>query len=1155
MFSLWHSSLRGIFAIILIVGASNPYSLPAQRPRAAPSDPIQALLDLPAPLPQSAYDYSNPWEREDKPPLPGEDAPIELLIKYWTNHGFPNPKQPPPSERVKRRFLSATEKEPELIQGFLLRDLLPDTSETHDRLKAWLDGGHPVNDDSSESQSEKLDRERVRQWLMTHSRYFRDELEQKAVNLREVDGHIINEQFLIAFARLDWEKAKITLERHVASDSLNRVALGLSVQYAHAVETREAALESALRESLRKIVANSQASAYARSKACETLLKYEWPGRDEWYLSLFNDETLREPKTGRRRPNPLCAPLNADPDKWIPIIARMVGSSNRTVHDAAVDALTGILWSHPRREALAPLLPWLADPSWSSAGDQFIREQLVQHLARIQVPEAAPYLINILEGGGFGLQDWAARALANYHAPQAGPVLRKLGAKSSGMSQGAFAAALIGCGALSDEEKIDRLELYASKIKRVNADYGLDYNPVGGDFDSFEWRIGANLSDIKVAPVHLAPRLLERVDALRKENPPLADNLLLVVQRWPVPAVFQNIIERIGDGTADRLAIGQALLHREKLRSDFVDELQRILDKGGLGAGIAAALLSDSSSQAEILNGKDRKAQIALIACARLIRAPLPVDILGKLYKLNDTRLSLAVDRYLESEDSVEARKLVLAQHPGEAIILGGRWNFTPRPKGDFFRWEERLREEVKRRNGAEEIFSMAVGNQEKIYQSLIIRVRHGRANLVKAKDESRDEYRELTESEWRDARELFNSIGFDELTTLIWMPANTGAIDYDLSDTVFAHVKMDGGRRVFTNTVSGRSKSKSAYQRLYRLFSSLATGKEFRLRYKLEDQIKGLEVLYSDDKSPAQNICMQGRQARVLLKEAILDGEKKSRQEDQWPEPYNWRWRTVQNGGLGEVTSEPSTCPITKNAEEYEKEIGGNPDETFRAPWQLRNGGEMIRVGYQRNSQSYTRGVWRLKSGRETERIAEGSYGWPLVTRDGKWLLVTKYGDSAEKTLNTIVRFDLRTKQQFKTEFASKDYVQTVAEIESLGKVLIVRPDHSYLRMAEGDFYLLDPATGAIEPVKGEFRPLQQQTYRPLQFVSGANEYWAAIPNEEQNRTQFGRYDAKRFAFKPLLQLPDIKFDSMQMWVDETNNHIYITYNGHLLRISMKLK
>jgi hypothetical protein len=38
---------------------------------------------------------------------------------------------------------------------------------------------------------------------------------------------------------------------------------------------------------------------------------------------------------------------------------------------------------------------------------------------------------------------------------------------------------------------------------------------------------------------------------------------------------------------------------------------------------------------------------------------------------------------------------------------------------------------------------------------------------------------------------------------------------------------------------------------------------------------------------------------------------------------------------------------------------------------------------------------------------------------------------------------------------------------------------------------------------------------------------------------TQIWRYDAKRFAFKPMMDLPEIKFDSMQMWVDEAANFV----------------
>src|SRR5262249_7959243 len=339
-------------------------------------------------------------------------------------------------------------------------------------------------------------------------------------------------------------------------------------------------------------------------------------------------------------------------------------------------------------------------------------------------------------------------------------------------------------------------------------------------------------------------------------------------------------------------------------------------------------------------------------ACARLTREPLPVEAVGDLYKLEDSRMSLAVDRYLESEDSAEARRLILARHPGEAMILGANRSFDPRPRGEFFNWEEKLREEVKRQDGSEEIFAMAVGSL-KILQSMIIRVHNGKAFAVKAKDESRDEYRELTEQEWREATDLFNSVEFDELQPLIWVPPNTGMGHYNLPHTVFAHVKSDGGRRIFTNTVTEHGKGKTAHQRLYNLFSALAKSDGFKLRYKLEDHIKGLEVLYTDDEIPAQNVCLQDHQTRVLFKEDFKDGQEKPLRKRNWARPQALRWRTLQNGRPGEVTQEPAACPVTKFEEQFGKEIGGNRDETFRAPWQLRKGDEMIRIGYLSDTRS----------------------------------------------------------------------------------------------------------------------------------------------------------------------------------------------------------
>jgi hypothetical protein len=70
-----------------------------------------------------------------------------------------------------------------------------------------------------------------------------------------------------------------------------------------------------------------------------------------------------------------------------------------------------------------------------------------------------------------------------------------------------------------------------------------------------------------------------------------------------------------------------------------------------------------------------------------------------------------------------------------------------------------------------------------------------------------------------------------------------------------------------------------------------------------------------------------------------------------------------------------------------------------------------------------------------------------------------------------------------------------------------------------------------------------------------GSREYWAAIPDFEKRLTRVGRYDTRTFRFKPLMEIPDIRFASDDMWVDEAARRIYLAYNGHLLRLPLTIK
>ncbi|HQR33510.1 MAG TPA: HEAT repeat domain-containing protein, partial [Blastocatellia bacterium] len=808
-------------------------------------------------------------------------------------------------------------------------------------------------------------------------------------------------------------------------------------------------------------------------------------------------------------------------------------------HDAAISALMQLNWQRPRKEAMLPLLPWLTNPNWASARLKPMRERLVQQMTQIQIPEAIPYLIAALSDGDRYFRVTVARSLAEYDASQAGADLRKAALEAAPGWKPTFAQALVKCGALRDGEKIVYLELYASKIKRaedvtlMQDGTGLHYILRDDDCESLDCIIGWQLSEERNAPVQLASALIERAKALQLTNPTLANNLLLIVQRWPVPAVFQNIAERIGDGTADHRAIGQALRHREKFRASAGLELQALTKRGGRAAGIAAALLGDQSIEKEILRGNDREAQTALLACGRLLREPLSVEPVGALYAVkNNSLLKKAVDLYLESEDSPEARKRIWAEHRNEALILGARHSFDPQPSGAVSKWEEKLREEVKRPNGSEEIFAMSVGASAN--PTISIRVRRGKAIVIKSKDGSREEFRELTDNELSEVRELFEETDFNKLTSRIWVPAKTSLALGPSDETEFIHLTASGGHRVYALLPRPFKKEINAHQKLYALFSRLEKADDFRLRYKLADLIEGLDVLLADDSKFVKTVCQQGSEMRVMIGKPGTDEDS--------------HWFALSSNGLGGETDEPAACRILGDRKELGDQIGGWLEGKYAA-WKVRTGGNTIQSGYLSGDSNYSPGLWKVHSGKAPERISEISLNWLLVT-GGRWVIGSQTGENRQQTLR---RFDLRTNRMLPTNVLSADYVQPISEIPAMGKVLIACHKDHYSQPTKTDFYLLDPTTGSAQPVKGEFRPLQHQTFRPLQPVMGSTEFWAAIPDEHLNRTQVGTYDAQRFEFKPLLELPALKFDSMRMWVNEQDksaNRIFISYNGHLLSL-----
>jgi hypothetical protein len=293
------------------------------------------------------------------------------------------------------------------------------------------------------------------------------------------------------------------------------------------------------------------------------------------------------------------------------------------------------------------------------------------------------------------------------------------------------------------------------------------------------------------------------------------------------------------------------------------------------------------------------------------------------------------------------------------------------------------------------------------------------------------------------------------------------------------------------------------------------------------------LEALVADDKHPVNYVCKQGDEIRALVKEKDSGGIE-TNGDGNWGKEV-WHWRSVTNNKLGEIADQPDACPIIDAREDMPEEMRkGRP--ILSGSWKIRAGRYFVRAGRWKDRN----GLWLCAPGAEPKLIVEGGYSALLVTPDGNHLVAAISG-----SLSTLTRIDLRTNQEVKVETDRFGYPVTLAP--GSGKAYFPRS-----RGEQTEHLLLDPATGALEVVKGEFKPLGDQGLRPLQPVAGSQEYWAAIPDSEKNLTRVGRYDARAFIFKPLMEIPQILFTSDEMWVDEAANRIYLAYKGHLLRLPL---
>ena len=194
---------------------------------------------------------------------------------------------------------------------------------------------------------------------------------------------------------------------------------------------------------------------------------------------------------------------------------------------------------------------------------------------------------------------------------------------------------------------------------------------------------------------------------------------------------------------------------------------------------------------------------------------------------------------------------------------------------------------------------------------------------------------------------------------------------------------------------------------------------------------------------------------------------------------------------------------------------------------WKVRSGNSEIRTG-----RYYSGKLFRVNRSQPPALITEGQFLNPVVSGDGRWAVVTKANGNWYQP-KEIARINLQNGKEFKVNLPPADNFYAVSFLSAHNKILLYRGAGRTMSPYETDssqftkridyeaaeeseeetvgqrndnknpspkvpeYYLLDAATGAASQVKGEFRPLVQQTYRPY--------------SRPITRTNFGRQSSMR--------------------------------------------
>lgn len=1064
---------------------------------------------------------------------PAADAPAEELLDYW--HSAKETEAP--DEPTRGRLLDICESTPTEIP-LLLPFLQLESAAVQDRLKHLYDQISSERTEQAASSAQLL-----RDALMYHSSYFREELVRRAFwpdDVVEDDASKAMESLVRLDRAAAFEKLRGAA---VAPDALRR-AVALTALLHHFADESAPADRDAWRDALQRLVISSEAPMKARRRALLTVTADKSDDTVAWFIGLFRIPTLDALEEYSTRSTPLGDVLADDPDFWIPKVVPLVRNKDQAVHANAVHALIQFNNDRARADALRPLLPWLADPKWAPEPKELLgRLRLIQSLDQIDLPEAIPALLKIsARENGYELQA-AAEALAHHHAREAiGPLKASLKREKAPDQIRAITRAIVVLGGFSPQDTSDALTRYAVAMSTAAGSDDYEKASSLGHNGKLDWRVfaGQELARTELTGDDTAIAVLESADRLAEKNPVAADLLRQFTVKWQTPTAIRFIEDRLRAGSITADWVEQLVASREKLST----ALGALSGLRGTALGVQAALRLDKTRHDAVLQGGDVLAQRALFATARLGRVSLPIAASARLLDSGDKELANAAELYLEADDSATAREAIWTHHPNEARIVGGSPGFY----GDSFRGsiserEKSLTDIIRRNDGPEEIFALL---SEGTWGG------RGQRSLLAYKDRAvvrcddgngRVREQNLRPEQFVALRRWLEREQVDELPAF-----DAGAMDG--VQYQYLHLRRVGGLRVYMNNPPGANAAPrvefvgddalDADAAIYgELTARLSRLDELPLKvgYPTLQSLPGLRVVHANEQGEVTAIAKRG--------DALLAGIRV-------PADQTTEWHAVSSSGLANAaiqTPPDLLAPLRKRR--FPEFLDDDPVPIREGPF----AGEELWQGTRRKDD--LDGLWLSAAEGEPRLVVPGRFALPLICPGGQWVVAAKtFGENMWDKPNEVVRIDLETKHVYPVALPPADNFDPLVWVNAHRRVLLYQKrdeDHGEAGPETPQFFLLDPATGDVRRVEGDFRPLMRLANHELQPTDCVDEVWAVVhegTRAEITGSVLGRYDTKRFVFVPCMRFPGVIFDSWQTYVDLEDQVVWIVVNGDLLQL-----